>query len=450
MTRPVTLFSLSLLLLTPGTSPSQSRKAVTAFVNVNVIPMDRERVLEDQTVFIQDRRIIALGPHSSIEIPNGTTRIDGRGKYLIPGLGEMHAHIPVGAVSDSDVERVLFLYVANGVTVVRGMLGHPSHLELKQRVLSDDVLAPTIYTSGPSLNGRSVPTPAAAARAVSEQHAAGYDFLKIHPGVKRAVFDSLAATAKRLGMRFAGHVPADVGLARALEAGYWSIDHLDGYAEALAPDGTPGGAGFFGLGLARSLDEASIDSLARETRAAGVWNVPTEVLIDNIVAGEDTDVMSGWPEMRYVSPRTVDGWIDRTTRQRDAVALEARWHFVSIRHQLIKALYNTGAGVVLGSDAPQVWNVPGFSAHRELALMVDAGLTPYQALEIGTTNVARFLGAQDESGTIAVGKRADLVLLDANPLADITATSRRAGVMLRGRWLSRAEIEERLEKYANP
>ena len=448
-TRPVRLSWLSLLLLTPGALLSQSQQAATAFVNVNVIPMDRERVLEDQTVVIQDRRIIALGPHSSTQIPNGATRIDGRDKYLIPGLAEMHAHIPAGSVGDSDVQRVLFLYVANGVTVVRGMLGHPSHLELKERVLSDDVLAPTIYTSGPSLNGRSIPTPTAAARAVTEQHAAGYDFLKIHPGVRRAVFDTLAATAKRLGMRFAGHVPADVGLARALEAGYWSIDHLDGYAEALAPGRTTA-AGFFGLSLVRSLDDARIDSLAAETRAAGVWNVPTEVLIENIVAGEEPDVMARWPEMRYVPPRTVEGWIDRTSRQRDAVALEARWRFVSIRHRLIKALYDAGAGIVLGSDAPQVWNVPGFSAHRELARMVDAGLTPYQALEIATSNVARFLGAQDVSGTIAEGKRADLVLLDANPLDEITATSRQAGVMLRGRWLSRAEIEERLEKFANP
>ena len=245
-------------------------------------------------------------------------------------------------------------------------------------------------------------------------------------------------------------VPADVGLARALEAGYWSIDHLDGYAEALAPDRTTGAAGFFGLSLVRSLDDTRIDSLAAQTRAAGVWNVPTEALIENIVAGEEPDVMARWPEMRYVRPRTVEGWIDRTSRQRDAVALEERWRFVSIRHRLIKALHDAGAGIVLGSDAPQVWNVPGFSAHRELAHMVDAGLTPYQALEVATSNVARFLRAQDESGTIAEGKRADLVLLDANPLDEITATSGQAGVMLRGRWFSRAEIEKRLEKLANP
>ncbi|NNG16691.1 MAG: amidohydrolase, partial [Gemmatimonadales bacterium] len=191
---------VSLLLLSPGALLSQSQQAVTAFVNVNVIPMDRERVLEGHTVVIRGRRIIALGPHSSTEVPDGATRIDGRGKYLAPGLAEMHAHIPPGDASDPDVERVLFLYVANGVTVVRGMLGHPSHLTLKQRVQSGDLLAPTIYTSGPSLNGRSVPTPQAAARAVTEQHAAGYDFLKIHPGVRRAVFDTLVATAKRLGM----------------------------------------------------------------------------------------------------------------------------------------------------------------------------------------------------------------------------------------------------------
>src|SRR5688500_14145957 len=177
-----------LLLCTP---PVEAPDSLVSIVDVTVIPMDRERTLPGQNVLVRGDRNEAIGPAERVKIPTGGVRVDGRGKFLIPGLAEMHAHIPGGQAPDSLVERTLFLYVSGGITTIRGMLGHPRHLELRRRAAAGELLSPTIYASGPSLNGNSIPTPEAAAKAAAEQKAAGYDLLKIHPGVKREVFATL-------------------------------------------------------------------------------------------------------------------------------------------------------------------------------------------------------------------------------------------------------------------
>jgi hypothetical protein len=433
--------------------PVTGADSVVAFVDVTVIPMDRERTIPRQTVVVRGGRIVAMGPSGRIKVPRGGVRVDGRGKFLIPGLAEMHAHIPGGETPDSVVERTLFLYVSGGITTIRGMLGHPRHLDLRARAARNELLSPTIYTSGPSLNGNSVPTPGAAARIVAEQKAAGYDFLKIHPGIGGEVFDTLAATAKRVGIRFAGHVPLDVGLARALETGYATIDHLDGYAEAMVRRGSPVPAEesqFFGLNLGEYLDESKLAELVEATGDAQVWNVPTQVLMENLMPAEDVAALQRRPEMRYVTASTLPKWAEtkNSLLQETGSSEESARRLMQMRRKLIKALQANRAGLLLGSDAPQIYNVPGFSTHRELAALVAAGLTPYQALETGTRNVAVFFGTLATSGTIGVGKRADLILLNANPLRDVGNTTRRAGVMLRGRWLPQAEIETRLAAVA--
>jgi imidazolonepropionase-like amidohydrolase len=430
-------------------SPPKAPDSVVAFVDVTVIPMDRERSLGHHTVLVRGDRILAMGPTDQVKVPAGTLRVEGRGKFLIPGLAEMHAHIPGGQAPDSVVERTLFLYVSGGITTVRGMLGHPRHLELRARAGRGDIVSPTIYTSGPSFNGNSVPTPQAAARRVIEQEAAGYDFLKIHPGIERHVFDTLAATAQRVGIKLAGHVPLDVGLQRALEARYASIDHLDGYVEAMVRKDSPIPAAqseFFGLNLGEHLDTSRLPALVEATRRAGVWNVPTQVLLENLVPGVDAEALARRPEMRYVPRGTLAQWAEEKnsllTDTRSS--LESVQATIEIRRKLIKALHTGGAGLLLGSDAPQIYNVPGFSTHRELESLVAAGLTPYQALETGTRNVAVFFGTLPSTGTIEVGKRADLILLDANPLMDVRNTTRRAGVMLGGKWLPQSSIDARL------
>jgi imidazolonepropionase-like amidohydrolase len=438
----------------PTDPPRPDRsQAVTAFVDVTVIPMDRERRLPGQTVVVRGDRIVELGPVARVEVPDGATRVDGKGKFLIPGLAEMHAHIPGGQASDSAVERTLFLYVAGGLTTIRGMLGHPRHLELRARAASGELLSPTIYAAGPSLNGNSLPDPAAARRAATEQKEAGYDLLKIHPGVSREAFDTLVTVARAVGIPYAGHVPTEVGVARAIEARYASIEHLDGYVEAMVRESAPVGAdesAFFGLNLGEHLDESKLPALVAATRKAGVWNVPTQVLLENLVLAGSSAELARRPEMRYVAPETRAQWaeVKESMLQETGSTPESARRTIAMRRKLIKALHAAGAGLLLGSDAPQIYNVPGFSTHRELESLVAAGLTPYQALETGTRNIAKYFGTERETGTVEQGKRADLILLEADPLADIRNTTKRAGVMVRGRWLPQAEIERRLAAVA--
>ena len=421
---------------------------IAAFVNVNVIPMDQERIIEQQTVLVSDGIIDRIGDVDEVPVPEEARVVDGTDRFLIPGLAEMHAHVP--PAGSADLERDFALFVANGVTTARGMLGHPSHLGLRAALLRGEVLGPRLITSGPSLNGRSVNGAADGARQVREQHAAGYDFIKIHPGLDDEEFAAIAAAANELGIPFAGHVPVSVGLKNALASGMASIDHLDGYMAALMPpnyDASGGYGGFFDVLLAGDVDADGIPELAAATAAAGTWTVPTETLVEQLINEVPASELRNRLEMRYVPAATLDRWVQAKQRQQQERGFNAEIgdQAIRIRRSLIRELHDAGAGILLGSDAPQVFNVPGFSLHRELQLMVEAGLTPFEALRAGTVNVARFLGLQ--TGVIETGREADLVLLDANPLADISNTGRVHGVMVRGDWYSSADLKALLERF---
>ncbi len=435
--------------------PAPAAPPVLAIENVTVIPMDRERALKDHTVVIEGRRITAVGPTASTKVPEGATRIDGRGKFVLPGLAEMHAHFvgPQGiqTYGEALADRFLYLNVACGVTTLRGMIGGPRDLRVREEVARGTRIGPQIFTAGPSVNGNSVPDARAAWRMVTEQRAAGYDLLKIHPGVPRAAFDEVVRTAKAEGIPFAGHIPADVGLLHALESGIRTVEHLDGYIEVLQKDGTklPEETGFFGSAIAGTVDEAKIAGLVARTKSAGAWNTPTQVLLDNLYGGPTIDEVSARPEMKYVPAAMLQQWKTGAGQFRgpdfDPAAAK---RFVELRRQLVRALRDGGAGLLLGADAPQVFNVPGFATLRELESMVAAGLTPYQALEMGTRNPPIALGVPGSFGTVEVGRRADLLLLDADPLADIRNVWKRAGVVLAGRWLPASELDAKLAEFA--
>lgn len=422
-----------------------------AFVNVNVVPMTTDTVLAEQSLVVTNGKISAIGDVKTTPLPKDAAIVDGTDRYLIPGLAEMHAHVP-GAAS-KDLDRVLALFTANGVTLIRGMLGQSSHLELRRRINDGEVLGPRLVTSGPSFNGNSVLDPAQAAAMVREQFEAGYDFLKIHPGLSLAEFEAIASAANELGMPFAGHVPEDVSVQQAIAAGIATIDHLDGYMAALVKandDPTGGFGGFFGVYLAGVADASRIDALSALTADKGVWNVPTETLFEQWTDDEDPNRLAERPEMKYMPAGVVENW---KATKRESMAdpqydpkVVAR--AIEIRRQLILSLHRSGAGLLLGSDAPQVFNVPGFSLHRELALLVAAGLTPFEALQTGTVYPASFLDIENKVGTIQVGLDADLVLLDGNPLADIANSRRIHGVMRNGRWLSRQDLDRLLSAFA--
>lgn len=437
--RAIPAAALLLSAVIPSAACAQAAGAgdLTAFTDVTVIPMDSERTLPGHTVLVQGDRIIAVGPAASVAVPNGARRIDGRGKYLVPGLAEMHGHVPPPGAPAQYTEDVLFLYVANGITTVRGMLGAEGQLDLRRRTSRGELWGPTLYLAGPSLNGNSVNSPDDAVRMVREQRAAGWDLLKIHPGLTRAEFDAMARTAAEEGIRFGGHVPAEVGLMHALRMGQETFDHVDGYVEYVG-------------GAEGPIDPAKLDSAVRVTREAGAWVVPTMALWEVLYGTLPLDSLLAFPELRYTSAQSVQQWTNAYNQRRAAPQfnLETSRRVIAARQQVLAALHRGGAGILMGTDAPQQFSIPGFSLHREFPRMRAAGMSPYDILATGTRNVGAYFQRQDAFGTVAVGRRADLLLLDADPLADVANLQRIAGVMARGRWLPASEIRTRLEAIA--
>ncbi|HEX6909322.1 MAG TPA: amidohydrolase family protein [Longimicrobium sp.] len=410
---------------------------VTAFVDVTVIPMDTERSLPGHTVVVRGDRIVAVGPGASVAVPAGARRVDGRGKYLTPGLAEMHGHVPPPSAPAQLTEDVLFLYLANGITTVRGMLGAEGQLELRRRTNTGQVWGPTLYLAGPSFNGNSVNGPDDAVRMVREQRAAGWDLLKVHPGLTLPEYDAMARTAAEEGIRFGGHVPAEVGLMHAIRMGQETFDHVDGYVE-------------YAGGAEGPIDPAKLDSAVRATREAGAAVVPTMALWEVLYTTPPLEQLLAYPELRYTSAQSVQQWTHAYNQRRNAPQYNAQtaMRTIEARQQVLAALHRGGARILMGTDAPQQFSVPGFSLHREFPRMRAAGMSPYDILATGTRNVGEYFQRQDAFGTIAVGRRADLLLLDADPLADVANLQRIAGVMARGRWMPASEIRTRLEAVA--
>ena len=424
---------------------------LTAFTNVSVLPMTSDAVLAGQTVVVRDGTITAAGPAADVDVPRGATVIAGEGRYLMPGLAEMHAHVPPGANPPrEEVEDILFLYVANGITTIRGMLGSTYQIPLADELERGEVLGPNFYVGAPSLNGGTAPTPEAAETLIRSHVEAGYDLQKIHPGVPRAAWDHMAEVAREVGLTYGGHVPQDVGLVHAMETGMSTVDHLDGYIQAIASDDVQAqvSVGQISLaGLARGVDEAKLADIIRLTIDHDVYVVPTMYLWENLYGAPDADRILQQPEMRYVSPQTREGW-----RRRAGTGREGADVYLALRNRVLKELSDAGAGILMGTDSPQLFNVPGFALHRELAVMSEAGMSNYQILKSGTATVGEYVASHLEMdgnfGTIAPGQRADLVLLGSNPLDDLGNLVDRVGVMVRGRWVSREEIDAGLEELA--
>ncbi len=437
LSRALSAAALLLGVVLPSAACAQPAADVIAFENVTVIPMTDDRPLSGHTVLVQGDRIVAVGPAASVAVPAGARRVDGRGKYLVPGLAEMHGHVPPPSAPAQATEDVLFLYLANGITTVRGMLGAEGQLELRRRTNTGELLGPTLYLAGPSFNGNSVNSPEQAVQMVRAQRAAGWDLLKVHPGLTRPEYDAMARTAAQEGIRFGGHVPEDVGLMHALRMGQETFDHVDGYVEYVG-------------GAEGPIDPAKLDSAVRATRAAGAWVVPTMALWEVLYTTLPLDSLMAYPELRYASAQAVQQWVNAYNQRRNSPQFNAETsrRTIEARQLVLEALHHGGARILMGTDAPQQFSVPGFSLHREFPRMRAAGMTPYDILVTGTRNVGEYFQRLDTFGTIAVGRRADLLLLDADPLADVANLQRIAGVMVRGRWVPRDEIRTRLEAIA--
>jgi imidazolonepropionase-like amidohydrolase len=417
-----------------------------AFTQVGIVDPATGTERLDQTVIVRGTQIETVGHASAVPVPAGATVIDAKGYYLSPGLVEMHAHVPEARMGREYLEDMLFLWVANGVTTIRNMAGEPEHLELREQIANQQVLGPRMYTSGPRFAGARMEN---ADAMVVAQAAAGYDFVKVHMALSRPIYDDVVAAAAEQQLDVAGHVAVDIGLWRALEARQKSIDHLDAYFAAMVRDDADlSGVKDQLLGLAYMpyVDPDKFAEVARATADAGVWNVPTLTLAVNFIGPYSADA---YPELQYMPAKMAKSWVAIVSGfQKTLEDPQQAQQFLADRMKLVKALHDAGAGLLLGSDTPQMMNVPGFSTHKELALMIQSGLTPAEALATGTVNPAIYFSAEDSFGRIEAGLEADMILSAASPLQQPDTLQKPAGVMVRGRWLSGEVIESRLQKLA--
>ncbi len=423
---------LAALSLLPTQKPAAARPGPLAFVGVHVLPMTEEHVLRDQTVLVEDGRIARLGPVGEIELPAGVTRIEGRGRFLIPGLVDSHVH----CLDEGD----LFVYLANGVTTVRNLKGLPWHLELRERIASGEILGPRFLTSGPFVNEPRVRTVEDVQLAVAEQLEAGYDCIKIHGDLTLAAYEALLEEAAMAGIPVIGHAPRNLPIERVLEKrGQIEISHAEEYLYTYF-DRLPGG-----------VSAEAIEKIAKATAEAGIAVTPNLVAYRLIVRQiEDLERELAQPELAWVAPPGGRSWKPDLNRYAhdfapdDAAPMAERY---ALLERFTKALQAAGVRLLAGSDAMNPVAVPGFSLHQELELLVAAGLTPYQALRTATASAGEFLG--DGAGRVAAGAPADLVLLAENPLESILRSRAIEGVLVRGRWLSKDALESGMKELAS-
>lgn len=420
--------------------PAAPKAADAAVVNVNILPMTGELVLRDQVVVIRDGRIAAMGAKGQVAVPAGVRIIDGAGGYLLPGLADMHVHSNGNPLS-------LALFLANGVTTVREMSGQPVYLKWAGQVASGEILGPSIYTTGPILGARrttsdsvAVATAQEAKAQVEAQYAAGYRILKPYTFLTAPAYRSALQAAKANGMYVVGHVPYSVGTAGVIDAGQNEIAHVHSFHQDYFRDFDP--ARVFDR---YAIDEGFAERMTPRLKRAGIA-VTTTLVVDQALAdSQDIDRYLARGEMAYETPGAV------------AFMRSADWTFnklwphdylvnVYLPHlyRLTAALQTAGVPLVLGTDSGTAGVVHGFSTHEELALLVRAGLSPFEALLAATRNAAGVTRDQQEWGTVAAGKRADLLLLRANPLEDIARTRDISGVMKAGRWLDRRDLDRLL------
>jgi len=448
-----------------------------AIVHATVIDMAGGPPLADRTVLVRGQRLSVVGPSAAVAVPRGTPIVDATGRFLIPGLADMHVHLTAAGEPDGSRRVFIPLLVANGITAVRDMGGYLESLApLREEIRQGRRLGPAVVYAGPYLDGsppsfepsRVVLDGVQASREVRQLALDGVDFIKVQSMLNREAYFAAADAAKREHIPFVGHVPDRVTAAEAAGAGQGSIEHLTNVLRACSRD-EPGliREQFYvpreeetteaaharivrwQQRLLDSFSEASADRLMATLRDKNVWQTPTLVLLASnaFPTLDSTDGKDS--RLAYIPRATLDIWSrGRAERMRFVGQAESRLRaqLYAKSARLVGRMEGAGVKVLAGTDSPAPYVFPGFSLHDELGRLVEAGLTPYQALEAATRNPAVFLGVEKDSGTVAAGKFADLVLLDGNPLDDIGNTRRIRAVVVRGKLLDRTALDGLLDQ----
>ncbi|MGE5607279.1 MAG: amidohydrolase family protein [Bacteroidota bacterium] len=411
--------------------------------NINIIPMTKNAVLKNKTVVIKDGTISEIRDEP-VSTSFNSLIVDGSGRYLIPGLADMHVHIS----SRKDSE----LFVANGVTTVQNMwgtegflnfLGFPNQLNYKMQVNDETLTGPTIYTAGPVLEGRpkdhpfmqEITTWDKAKKTITNQVKQGYDFIKVYDHLSEEVYQSLIEECQRLDVMVKGHVPYEVGLEKTIRAGQRQIDHLTGFLDYDS--------------VKLLVPEDSLRYYAAMARNNRVYNCPTIIFTQKrVLLGDFTEMAENHQEIRYLS------FMQRFFLRQSIKALEDELKYqgndyrkdvFDLYRKVIICLREQNAPLLAGTDTGNPFVFPGFSLHEELEQLVKAGLTPFEALACATVNPFESIDMLNEAGTIEPGKKADLVILRKNPLLDIKNTKEIESVILRGKLLNQDDLRRLLE-----
>jgi len=457
--KPVSLLLL-LTLLAPFGAAQTARDAKTlAITHVTVIDVTGAASKPDMTVTVRGGRIAGI-KRSSRKIPNAAQVVDGRGKFLIPGLWDMHVHTNFGDWLPGGKEIILPLFVANGITGVRDM-GGDLHLlkEWRDQIDAGTIVGPRMVISGPMLDSApphfpaSVPiaTAAEGRKAVDDLKQGGADFIKVQSYIPRDAYFAVAEEAKKQGMIFVGHVPDAIRASEASNAGQKSIEHYTGIFEgcsSIEDELLKGPKG--PRRVVETYSEPKCAALIALLAKNGTWQVPTLIWERGQWLIDDLD-LSQSPGAKYAAAslrtQTYKKFTASILKEMDTDPVTYRRQFVAKELEMTLAMHRAGVPLMAGTDtAAGVYVMPGFSLHQELELFVKAGLTPLEALQTATLNPAKFLGRMRDLGTVEKGKVADLVLLDANPLDDISNTQKISAVVQGRRYFSRADLDAILKE----
>lgn len=442
----------------PAHAQKPSAADLLVLQNVTVVDVRTGKLQPDQTVVLERNRVYSVGPSKSAKYPRNADSVNCKGGYLIPGLWDMHVHLMFGDWFPAAKDISLPLFIANGVTSVRDM---GSDLDVVQNwrneIEAGRLVGPRIFTSGPMLDGPkprfpssiAIATPEDGRRAVISLKERGVDFIKLQSLIPRDAVLAIADEAKKQEIAFEGHVPDAMRANEMSEMGMKSFEHLIGIFEGSSPaeDEFLKGGKTEGKFLA-TYDEARAASLAALLGKNHTWQCPTLVwerggnLLDVTDFSSDTRV-------KYVpapwKDRTWKRFTDEITQGYGTDDRATRKRFIEKELEVVRMLHKAGVEFLAGTDTPAGVHIfPGFSLHEELQRFVAAGFTPLEALQTATLNPAKFFGVEERLGTIEEGKLADLVLLAANPLEDISNTQKIAGVFINGRYFYHAEIEKML------
>jgi imidazolonepropionase-like amidohydrolase len=469
------LLTLSAVLL--ACSCSSAPPPSLAITHVTLIDATGAAPMPDMTVFVADEQIAAIGQSKSVFIPRSTKTLDAGGKFLIPGLADMHGHLTGAGEPTGSREFILPLLLANGVTTVRDMGGDlDSLLKLRHETERGQLQAPQIFFAGPYLDGDPplfqpslvVTSSAEAIEDIHSLSSRGADFIKVQSNLSRDAYFAIADACRRGHIGFVGHVPDHVTAAEASEAGQKSIEHLTGVLRACSSDepllmrkqfaagpkkATIGQSLNRELGWQRELLQSYSDEQAAALIAKFIrnqtWQVPTLILLRNDAFPTPETDPSRDSRREYIPLQVLANW-EKGTKDRDkgatAEEFALRSSFMRASLRIVGKMNAAGVPIMAGTDTTAPYVFPGSSLHEELALLVQAGLTPMQALQAATKRPAEFLGKLQTQGTIQQGKIADLLLLDANPLEDIHNTEKIRAVILRGKLLDRNFLDELLAK----